>query len=244
MNTFGQPPEFGPSGEEPPVQSPMQLMAEDFFFVTVPPTKFAGHKEVLLPVQSASDDELDQVLSWFHEQRQHAPSSRRRMTQIRRIQVYKYWARDEPISRLAPGTSSSKTVEVSVGISRQTSRELAVQLGVHDLTFMRLTSQVSTRVAESITMTKQRKVAYTLTLDNTANSDRYRLFAIWHIENMVKVDAVPATLSESWISPFSTSSTPTPTGGHLPAKIAWEPLSATRFASSEAAVVTSAAIRI
>jgi len=144
-----------------------------------------------------------------------------RVVEIRRIQVLKCWVRDDPIIQLSPGSITSKSVDLTLGISEQETRQLGGHIGVGKLTRASLNAQVSARISRVLTVTRQEKVTNSLTLDNSRSADRYRRFAIWHPEETVDVSALRL----------------------LAGNLMWTTLTTVSFTPAEAVALTSSEVR-
>jgi len=286
MSELGHAPEFGPLGQEPPIRSPMALIAEEFYFSavrqaadgSVPPVEILrGSSTIEL------SNELIKAKAWLSQRETptlvrsigtelaatggitaamaapviagaviagpigaivglgaglgagylaakrdekyrtaHGRSRTSMVAEVRRIRVYQRWMRDSPITQLAPGSSASREVEIVVGVSEQTTLEIGAQMGIGKLTPANLSGQVSARISEVLTLTRQEKLAFRINLDNSGDKDQYRIFAIWHVEDTIEVDALQSNAGA----------------------LTWKRLAGTSFAPSESAVLTSREIPI
>jgi hypothetical protein len=109
--------------------------------------------------------------------------------EIRWLGQGQYWRREDPIHQLAPGTTSRVKITSTFGISQSDTSELGASLGVQGgvLNIANLSTQISARLGQTITLSLQIQEERELTLSNDRN-DGYRLIAIWHPIQVFEVD--------------------------------------------------------
>jgi hypothetical protein len=119
--------------------------------------------------------------------------------ELRRLVHYARWRRKDPITQLPPGSTQEMMHSVTTGLSVERSQALAGSLGLNlgvDMTGVqaKLSSQLQQELGFKLDITAQEEMSTKLTLTNQSN-DHYRLFALWHIDHLITVDAlsVPTT---------------------------------------------------
>lgn len=104
------------------------------------------------------------------------------------------WRRKDPVTQLPPGVTHEMTQSVTTGLSVEHSRTLADSLGF-DLggeaagVQAKLSSQAQEQLGLKLDITSQQQHSTKLTLCNSSE-DRYRLFALWHVDHRISVDAL------------------------------------------------------
>lgn len=116
--------------------------------------------------------------------------------EIRRVVHYARWKRKDPVTQLPPGGVQEISYTVTTGLSTEHSQILARSLGlefggsgagIHGTLTGRLEQQFGFRLA----ITNQEQRTTKLSLTNQSNG--YRLFALWQVEDLITVDALAAT---------------------------------------------------
>jgi hypothetical protein len=133
-----------------------------------------------------------------------------RLTSLRRVQYCAYWEREDPVTQLAPGSSTKVTRKITVGLSTTAAAELSSSLGVDSGTtsVVKLNATMQRKFSESVTICEQSEVTKELALIND-KTETYRLYAIWHPVREVRVErlVLEATLP-TWAFVQKTSYVP------------------------------------
>lgn len=144
----------------------------------------------------------------------------KRILELRRLQYSKRWLRDEPVSQLAPGTRAAKAARVTLGLSSAATRELATSMGLGGISTAHLSAQLSGRLSQTVTLSEQREVTETLTLENH-QAGHYRRVAVWHVEDEIRVEVLGATGDRLFwktraVATFTSSKVPVLTSVDIP----------------------------
>jgi hypothetical protein len=246
---LGPPPEFLSDGSWPPLESDSVLLAEAFTFVE-------GGCEAMNALLASDHDNLPADLrraraeavfqDFAAERHQHEswwPS--RGCNEIRRITYKSHWRREDPVSQLAPGTSSEKRVRLETGLAASESEQLLASLEAsqsHGLSGS-LGAKIPTGFAEvgaklgasvnrnleaklkqylqkNIAITARSSLERTVSLTNDSASKKYRLFALWHPVETISVDVLDIKLLGT---------------------LCWMPLSRTCFAAPDLSAISMTA---
>jgi len=115
--------------------------------------------------------------------------------ELRRFVHYVRWRRSDPVIQLPPDAIQESSYSITTGLSIERSQMLAKSLGVQ---------LGATPIGIHATLTKQFQQQFGLKLDITEQEQRttslklanqsggYRVFALWRIEHLIKVDALAA----------------------------------------------------
>ena len=114
--------------------------------------------------------------------------------ELRRLVRSTRWRRNDPVTQLPPGATHEMTHSVTTGLSVEYSQKLADSLGLSlggnvSGIQARLSSQVQQEFGLSLDITSQEQHSTTLTLTNPSDT-RYRVFALWHVDQRISVDAL------------------------------------------------------
>jgi hypothetical protein len=114
--------------------------------------------------------------------------------ELRRLVHSVRWRRSDPVTQLPPGATDELMYSITTGLSVERSRTLANSLGVSigaDAAHIQasLNHQVMEEFGLSIEITAQEQRSNKLTLPNS-RPDRYGLFALWHVDHRIDVDAL------------------------------------------------------
>jgi len=120
--------------------------------------------------------------------------------ELRRLVYATRWKRKDPITQLPPGSVHEMTYSVTTGLSVEHSETLAKSLGISvggKFTGLetRLNSHLNRELGIKLDVTSQIDRSTKLTLTNPS-SDHYRLFALWHVDHQITVDALELPMSE------------------------------------------------
>jgi hypothetical protein len=120
------------------------------------------------------------------------------LREIRRLVHYMRWRRKDPVTRLPPGAANKISHSITTGLSLERSRTLAKSLGFsygHNTVAVQgeLNSQMQQTFELRVEISAQEQRTAELTLSNPSDSG-YRLFAMWHVDHLIKVDALFAPL--------------------------------------------------
>ena len=116
--------------------------------------------------------------------------------ELRRLVHSVRWRRKNPITKLPPGATHEMTYSLTTGLSVERSMILANSLGVTLGSATagmqaRLSSEMQQQFALKLNLTAEENKSETITVQN--NSDNhYRLYASWHIENKISINALDA----------------------------------------------------
>ena len=126
--------------------------------------------------------------------------------ELRRLVYAARWQRKDPVVQLPPGATHEMTHSVTTGLSVERSQMLAKSLGLNvggDTAGLqaKLNSQLQEEFGFKLNISAQEERSTKLTLTNQS-SDCYWLFALWHVDHRITVDAldvpVRAGLSEGF----------------------------------------------
>jgi hypothetical protein len=114
--------------------------------------------------------------------------------ELRRLVYAARWQREDPVVQLPPGSTHEMTHTVTTGLSVERSQMLARSLGLSvggDTAGLqaKLNSQLQEDFGFKLNISAQEERSTKLTLTNQS-SDCYRLFALWHVDHRITVDAL------------------------------------------------------
>lgn len=112
--------------------------------------------------------------------------------EIRRVQVTQFWEREAHIEQLAPGTSSVRTSRIQMGVTEEQSRELTVNLCLPLIPT--LGPELTRKLGSATRLEQSREVETTIQLSND-RTGYYRRIAIWHLVDVVRIEALAARYS-------------------------------------------------
>jgi hypothetical protein len=117
-----------------------------------------------------------------------------RPSELRRVVHSERWRRQDPVIQLPPGATHEVTHSVTTGLTVERSKQLATSLGLNlggNVVGIqnRLSSQVNKEFGFRLEITAQGENTRTLTLTNQSEN-RYRRFALWHIDHQITVAAL------------------------------------------------------
>jgi hypothetical protein len=158
--------------------------------------------------------------------------------EMRRLVYSVRWRRKDPVTRLPPGVTHEMTHSVTTGLSVAHSETLAdslgLSLGMEAVGIQaKLSSQLQQQFGLTLEITAQEQRSTKLTVSNPS-ADRTRLFALWHVDHRVAVDALSINsqvISEDSYKIFYN------------AKPAWEPRGSIEFATESDPHITFAEVR-
>ncbi|MER7450875.1 hypothetical protein [Nocardia beijingensis] len=107
--------------------------------------------------------------------------------EIRRVQVSQFWEREAHIEQLAPGTSSTRSSRIQMGVTEEQSRELTVNLCLPHISS--LGPELTHKLGTATKLEQSREVERTIQLSNN-RTGYYRRIAIWHLINDVRIEAL------------------------------------------------------
>jgi hypothetical protein len=156
--------------------------------------------------------------------------------ELRRLVHYVRWRRKDPVTQLPPGSTQEMMHSVTTGLSVERSQELAGSLGLSlgaNVTGVqaKLSSQLQQTFGFKLDITAQEEMSTKLTLTNQSN-DRYRLFALWHLDHLVTVEALSVPVKSRKFTGFSCS-------GH---QASWTRRGSAEFMTSNEPFITFAEI--
>jgi hypothetical protein len=127
--------------------------------------------------------------------------------ELRRLVHSVRWWRKDPVTRLPPGSTHEMTHSVTTGLSVEHSRSLADSLGLNlganaGGIQAKLSSQLQEQFGLTLDISAQEQRSTTLTVTNPA--DQSRLFALWHVDHCVTVDALTIFSNDREIWPGGT----------------------------------------
>jgi hypothetical protein len=119
--------------------------------------------------------------------------------EVRRLVHNLSWGRKDPVTQLPPGATNKISHSITTGLSAEHSRELAQSLGLNFGSNLagiqtKLSSQLQQKFELRVEFSVEEKREAELTLINPSD-DRYKLFAMWHVDHLIKVDALSAPLA-------------------------------------------------
>jgi hypothetical protein len=120
--------------------------------------------------------------------------------ELRRVVYAARWQRQDPVTQLPPGSTLEVTHSVTAGLTVERSQTLAKSLGLNigenaPGIQARLSSQLNEEFGLRLDITTQEERARNLTLTNQ-NADHYRLFALWHVDQRITIDALDIPMRE------------------------------------------------
>lgn len=147
-------------------------------------------------------------------------------SELRRLVHAVRWQRQDPVIQLPPGATHEVTHSVTTGLSVEHSLALAKSVGLdvggkiagHQT---KLNSQLRQEFGFKLAITAREEQTKKLTLTNQS-SDQYKLFAMWHVDHRITVDALSVDI-------IGRPGRPKPT---------WNPRSSVEFATTSEPFVT------
>lgn len=116
-----------------------------------------------------------------------------RSPELRRLVHSVRWRRDDPVTRLPPGSTAEMTSSETTGLSIESSVTLANSLGI-DIggspagVSAKLNSELRSQFMLQLNITSEHSKTNTLTLQN--NSENDTLYALWHKQYSIAVTAM------------------------------------------------------
>lgn len=111
---------------------------------------------------------------------------------IMSLRRYVYWVREDPVIQLAVGSSSTRTIKTTAGLSIADARELnasiGAEMGLGNLG--KVKHDTSVKWLQTLTATAQREVSQEILLEGPGSSDYYRRFAIWRRRWIVELSVL------------------------------------------------------
>jgi hypothetical protein len=128
--------------------------------------------------------------------------------ELRRLVHSVRWRRKDPVTQLPPGSTQEVTDSVTTGLSVEHSWTLADSLGVNlgakaAGIQAKLSSQLQEQFGLTLEITAQEQRSTKLTVTNPT-ADQSRLFALWHVDHRVTVDALTIFSNDKEIRPERT----------------------------------------
>jgi hypothetical protein len=119
--------------------------------------------------------------------------------ELRRLVHYLRWRRQDPVIRLPPAATNTIGHSVTTGLSIEHSQTLAESLGLNLGNNVagvqaKLSSQLQQQFRLSVEITAQEQRNTELALANPSHN-RYRLFALWHVDHLIRIDALSPSFS-------------------------------------------------
>lgn len=120
--------------------------------------------------------------------------------ELRRLVHATRWRRKDPVTQLPPGSTQEMAYSVTTGLSIEHSETLAKSLGINvggniNGLATRLNSHLKRELGIKLDVSSQVDRSTKLTLSNPSE-DHYRLFALWHVEHQITVEALELPMSE------------------------------------------------
>ena len=114
--------------------------------------------------------------------------------ELRRLVHAVRWRRKDPVTQLPPGVTNKVTHSITTGLSVEHSQRLANSLGLSlggkaGGVQARLSSQLQQEFGLKVGISAQEQTSTELTLGSQAG-DRYRIYAMWHVDHRIAVDAL------------------------------------------------------
>jgi hypothetical protein len=112
--------------------------------------------------------------------------------ELRRMVHSVRWRRNNSVTKLPPSTVHEMTHDITTGLSIEHSQTLANSFGLSlggkvAVAPAQLSSRLQQEFGLRLGITSQERRSTKLTLSNPSN-DRYRLFALWHVDHRITVD--------------------------------------------------------
>lgn len=116
--------------------------------------------------------------------------------ELRRLVHAVRWQRKDPVTRLPPGSTHEMAHSINTGLSVERSQTLAASLGLSIgakvAAFQaKISSQLEQQFGFKLDITAQEEKHTKLTLTNQSDNHS-RLFALWHVDHRITVDALEA----------------------------------------------------
>jgi len=110
------------------------------------------------------------------------------LVELRRFQHLVFWQRHDPTIQLPPGASQKISRKTTFGISISDARDLSTSLGLSAgvPSLADISSQINSRVRDTLTLSAQHESVDELTLTND-RQDVYRRYAIWRQVHVLEV---------------------------------------------------------
>jgi hypothetical protein len=125
--------------------------------------------------------------------------------ELRRIRVLQHWEREPNIEQLAPGTTSTSTIRIRVGLSVEQVSELSATLGLPEQ--RSVTPALSAKLGRTERIEQSREVERSVQSSNNRTGYDRRV-ALWHLVDTITIDALaPAGDRLTWIPRGSTTLT-------------------------------------
>ena len=217
---LGPTPEFGPSGESPPLRTEPVVVSWALLASGSPLTE----QELLEGLRTTEQELLESwrtteqklLKGWRPtaptDENAGLPSIEKMLrddkpwidyTDTKRIVYRQYWQRNDPVFQLAPGETQSKSVQLNSGLTDQVLREFSSSLGLGGkVSAVELSAQLSGRLSRTVTISSELQTTTTKQLTNTRNKYMRRV-AVWHVVHSISLYRV-AQAGEAYPgAPFS-----------------------------------------
>lgn len=160
---------------------------EDFLYRST----FAGLGEVTMFEHRGK---LSLVLDYGKAARDRTKDFDDRYAELRRLVHAVRWRRADPVTQLPPGAAHELTYAITTGLSMESSLRLASSLGLSiagDAPGLQttLSSQIQEEFVLKLDVSAQEQRSSKLTLSNQSTK-RSRIFALWHVDHQITVDAL------------------------------------------------------
>jgi hypothetical protein len=204
---LGPVPEFGRSGESPPLRTEPVIVSSALLMFTFRNSLVEASRptlteqellkrlsEPVFPLNESSgeilwtpvDDPLVDLVTKGPAHSQPDPDSID-YAATKRLVYSQYWKRGDPVIQLVPGETQIYTVQLKSGLTDQVLREFSSTLGLGgNVSAVKLGAQLSGRFNRTVTVSAELETTKTKQLTNTR--DGYiRRVAIWHVVHLISV---------------------------------------------------------
>ena len=147
----------------------------------------------------------NRLADWFipSGQRHRSPVKKcdARSPELRRLVHSVRWRRNDPVTKLPPGSTNEMTYSLITGLSIESSMTLADSLGLtlgSKATTIQanLSSELQRQFTLKLNVTTEETRSAKVNLQNSSN-DNYRLYSLWHIDHAITVTVLN-------VGPFNT----------------------------------------
>jgi hypothetical protein len=206
---LGPTPEFGPSGESPPLRTEPVVVSWALITSGPPLTEQAlieglRREFPLGRLEDLEGRDSENPLAWLEFESPmrlrpglESPLNENKFSEYfdtKRVVYRQYWQRDDPVLQLAPGENQTYSVQLTSGLTDQVLREFSSSLGLGGkISAVELSAQLSGRLSRTVTISTELQTTRTKQLTNTRKKYLQRV-AVWHVVHSVSLYRVASAV--------------------------------------------------
>ncbi len=123
------------------------------------------------------------VAAW--KRRRDIPSA---VDQLRRLTYSRYWEREDPPTRLAPGSSRKRTVKTVVGTTEELVRQLSTEIGFSGSGQLQgVSARIGGELQTRLSLSMQREESDEVNMTGPDSGPKY--YALWRVKSRLTVES-------------------------------------------------------